>query len=187
MGMLLPVFTPSHAHTQINTNGILSFGGELVGFLNLPFPLGNPLIAPFYANVDTTLPNDTATIVYFKSRDPALLHRTTELVRDNFGSLLARTGGFEALQVFVATWEHVGHYSMKNEVQNSFQVAIIQGATDTFVQFLYPEEGINWIQGDTGDSGLPDVRAQAGFAAEDDRTFMLPGSGTDNVRTVGRC
>uniref|UniRef100_A0A182XKY2 Nidogen n=1 Tax=Anopheles quadriannulatus TaxID=34691 RepID=A0A182XKY2_ANOQN len=175
-------YNEKYDRVYINTNGILSFGGELVGFLNLPFPLGNPLIAPFYANVDTTLPNDTATIVYFKSRDPTLLHRTTELVRDNFGSLLARTGGFEALQVFVATWEHVGHYSMKNEVQNSFQVAIIQGATDTFVQFLYPEEGISWIQGDTGDSGLPDVRAQAGFAAEDDRTFMLPGSGTDNVR-----
>ncbi|XP_035915634.1 nidogen [Anopheles stephensi] len=171
-------YNEKYDRVYINTNGILSFGGELVGFLNLPFPLGNPLIAPFYANVDTTLPNDTATIVYFKSRNPALLHHTTMLVHTSFSNHV----DFEAEQVFVATWEHVGHFALKNDVLNSFQVAIIQGAADTFVQFLYPEDGINWIQGDTGDSGLPDVRAQAGFAAEDDRTYALPGSGTDNVR-----
>uniref|UniRef100_A0A182NFC0 Nidogen n=1 Tax=Anopheles dirus TaxID=7168 RepID=A0A182NFC0_9DIPT len=171
-------YNEKYDRVYINTNGILSFGGELVGFLNLPFPLGNPSIAPFYANVDTTLPNDTATIVYFKSRDPSLLHRMTMLVHDSFGNHV----DFEAQQVFVATWEHVGHFNMQNDVQNSFQVAIIQGERDTFVQFLYPHDGINWIQGDTGDSGLPDVRAQAGFTGEDDRTFTLPGSGTDNVR-----
>ncbi|ETN61938.1 nidogen [Anopheles darlingi] len=175
-----PIFfyNEKYDRVYINTNGILSFGGELAGYLNLPFPLGNPSIAPFYANVDTTLPNDTATIVYFKSHDPALLDLTTLLVHQSFSNHV----DFEARQVFVATWEHVGHYNMKNQVQNSFQVAIIQGDADTFVQFLYPEHGINWIQGETGDSGLPDVRAQAGFTGEDDRIYNLPGSGTDNVR-----
>uniref|UniRef100_A0A182JJM2 Nidogen n=1 Tax=Anopheles atroparvus TaxID=41427 RepID=A0A182JJM2_ANOAO len=180
MDLEMPVYfyNEKYDRVYINTNGILSFGGEMVGFLNLPFPLGNPAIAPFYSNVDTTLPNDTATVVYFKSHNPNLLERTTRLVRENFGN----QADFEAQQVFVATWEHVGHYNMKNDVQNSFQVAIIQGAKDTFVQFLYPENGINWIQGETGETGLPDVRAQAGFSGEDDLTFSLPGSGTDNVR-----
>lgn len=62
------------------------------------------------------------------------------------------------------------------------KVAIINSEQDTFVQFLYPNTGLNWLQGDFGESGLPDIRAQAGFGAEDGRFFLLPGSGTENVR-----
>lgn len=60
-------------------------------------------------------------------------------------------------------------------------MAIICGEEETFVQFLYPDKGLNWLQGDVGESGLPDVRAQAGFVAEDGRFFSLKGSGTENV------
>lgn len=52
---------------------------------------------------------------------------------------------------------------------------------DTFVQFIYPTGGLNWLQGDIGPLGLPDIRAQAGFVAEDGRSFNLDGSGTENV------
>lgn len=61
------------------------------------------------------------------------------------------------------------------------KVAIINSEQDTFVQFLYPSNGLNWLQGDFGESGLPDIRAQAGFCAEDGRLFLLPGSGSGNV------
>jgi nidogen (entactin) len=47
---------------------------------------------------------------------------------------------------------------------------------------VYPQNGLNWVRGDTGDSGLPDIRAQAGFVSEDGRHFLLKGSGTDKVR-----
>lgn len=40
---------------------------------------------------------------------------------------------------------------------------------------------MNWLQGDQGESGLPDIRAQVGFIAEDGRFFTVVGSGTDNV------
>lgn len=176
--------TPAHFYSEryetvfINTNGILSFGSEFLHFLNLPFPIEYPAVAPFYANVDTTLPNDTAAIVHFKSQDLELLDRVSELVRNSF----SEAADFEATQLFVATWEHVGHFNMKNGITNSFQVALILGEHETYVQFLYPENGINWIQGDTGDSGLPDVRAQAGFISEDGRFFALQGSGTDNIK-----
>lgn len=46
---------------------------------------------------------------------------------------------------------------------------------------MYPSNGLNWLQGDQGESGLPDIRAQAGFIAEDGRFFTVTGSGTDNV------
>lgn len=61
------------------------------------------------------------------------------------------------------------------------KAAIICGEQDTFVQFLYPRNGLNWLQGDQGESGLPDIRAQAGFIAEDGRYFTVVGSGTENV------
>lgn len=57
---------------QINTNGILTFSGEYSNFVNFPFPIEYPAIAPFYANVDTTRTqeHDSATISYFQSKDP---------------------------------------------------------------------------------------------------------------------
>lgn len=61
-------------------------------------------------------------------------------------------------------------------------MAIICGEEETYVEFLYPESGLNWLQSDIGESGLPDVRSQAGFVAEDGRHFNLKGSGTENVK-----
>lgn len=61
-------------------------------------------------------------------------------------------------------------------------MAIICGEEETYVELLYPENGLNWLQGDIGDSGLPDVRSQAGFVAEDGRYSNLKGSGTESVK-----
>lgn len=49
------------------------------------------------------------------------------------------------------------------------------------MQFLYPEGGLNWLQSDIGESGLPDVRAQAGFISDDGQVYSLQGSGTESV------
>lgn len=46
---------------------------------------------------------------------------------------------------------------------------------------IYPSGGLNWLQGENGPLGLPDIRAQAGFIAEDGRFFDLDGSGTSAV------
>lgn len=61
------------------------------------------------------------------------------------------------------------------------KVAIITSQRDTYVEFLYPSSGLNWLQGDIGESGLPDIRPQSGFVAEDGRFYTLPGSGSDSV------
>lgn len=70
---------------------------------------------------------------------------------------------------------------MHDTCKIQLQAAIICGDQDTYVEFLYPSNGIQWLQGDQGESGLPDIRAQAGFVAEDGRFFTVTGSGTDNV------
>jgi nidogen (entactin) len=49
------------------------------------------------------------------------------------------------------------------------------------VLFLYPQNGIQWIQGEGKISNLPDARTQVGFMSGDGRIYILPGSGTDQV------
>lgn len=46
-------------------------------------------------------------------------------------------------------------------------MAIVSDESETYVQYLYPINGLNWVQGDIGESGLPDVRAQAGFVSSE--------------------
>lgn len=163
---------------QVNTDGILTFNSEFASFMNIPFPLDHAAIAPFYSNVDTTDSNDTTAIIFYESQDQDILQNATELIRQNFNE----ASDFEASSIFVATWENVGHFKSKNDVRNLFQVAIILSDEETYAQFLYPHDGINWIQADIGESGLPDVRAQAGFISEDGRFFNIKDSGTENVR-----
>lgn len=49
------------------------------------------------------------------------------------------------------------------------------------MQLIYPANGLQWLQAENGPLGLPDIRAQAGFVAEDGRHFNLEGSGSENV------
>lgn len=162
----------------MNTKGVLTFGSELPNFLNVQFPLEYPAIAPFYSNIDTTNAGGETSISFTKElRSERNIQKAYELVRRSF----ADANDFHIVDVLVATWENVGRYNANNSVQNTFQVAIICGEEETFVQFLYPQNGLNWLQGDLGESGLPDVRAQAGFVSEDGRHYELKGSGTDNV------
>lgn len=64
---------------------------------------------------------------------------------------------------------------------NTFQVAVISSDDDSYVEFLYPDNGIQWIKGTGSASSLPDALAQAGFISPDGRMYTLKGSGTDQV------
>lgn len=101
----------------------------------------------------------------------------TQLIRDRFED----AGDFSAQSIFVVTWNNVGYFNRKSDLLNSFQVVLIWSGEEAYTQFLYPQGGINWVQAETGDSGLPDVRAQAGFVSEDGRFYQLRGSGSENV------
>ncbi|XP_017775713.1 PREDICTED: nidogen-2 [Nicrophorus vespilloides] len=158
----------------INTNGLLSFGNEFPTFFNIEFPLDYPIVAPFYSNVDTT---KSGNISYYETTDRHLLDRAKSTVRDAFTN-----SNFIPISIFVVTWNKVGYYKAGNDYLNTFQVAIYIGNTDCFVEFLYPENGIQWIQGTGDESGLPDARSQVGFISADRRFYLLPGSGNDRVR-----
>ncbi|XP_017118518.1 nidogen [Drosophila elegans] len=162
----------------INTNGILTFNLEFPEYVNQAFPLEYPSIAAFYSNVDTSSSNDDTSISLFETKEQEILEKASSLVRYAFSS----QPDFKAHQVIVATWTNVGYFDSKTDRVNTFQVALIAGEQETFVQFIYPDGGLNWVQGETAGLGLPDIRAQAGFVAEDGRYYNLNGSGSEDAR-----
>jgi hypothetical protein len=50
---------------------------------------------------------------------------------------------------------------------------------------LYPENGIQWIQGESHPNELPDAKAQAGIMGED-KMYILTGSGTDQIQNIDK-
>lgn len=60
-------------------------------------------------------------------------------------------------------------------------MVIVTDGEESFVTFLYPDEGIQSIRGDGKIQNLPDPRAQAGFMSGDGRLDTLADSGTDRV------
>lgn len=61
---------------------------------------------------------------------------------------------------------------------------VISNGDDSYVELLYPDHGIQWVQGSGQVDGLPDALAQAGFISVDGRIFTLKGSGSDQVRNL---
>lgn len=161
----------------MNSNGVISFQTEIPNFFNIEFPLDYAVIAPFYTNVDTRA---TGKISYYETNNNALLRRATENVRDYFSS----EESFHATSLFIVTWYGVGYFKNGSDKINTYQAAIITDGTKSFVEFLYPKDGIQWIQGTGDESGLPDARAQVGFISADGKFFILPGSGTEQVRNL---
>ena len=69
---------------------------------------------------------------------------------------------------------------------NTFQLVVATDGNDSFVSFLLPEQGIQWIQGTGKNPNLPDARAQSGFVSGDGRFYLLKGSGSDQVSSLSK-
>lgn len=136
----------SYEHLWVNNNGNVTFTGPLSTFT--PFGLigaGTPIIAPFFADVDTR----------------------------GAGSGLTRYGygqtSYEGHNAFCVNWVNVGYYSGGTDKLNSFQLLIVsrpdlgQGAFDTVFNY----DKIQWETGSAsgGSGGLGGSSARAGFAS----------------------
>ncbi|XP_012216144.1 nidogen isoform X3 [Linepithema humile] len=162
----------------VNGNGVLSFARAMQRFFNIAFPLDDPVISPLYTHVDT---RGSGTVYWSETDSPEILARTGGLVRSAFKDAI----DFVPTHVFLATWVDVGYYNERNDKVNTYQVAISSNGTHSFVELLYPENGIQWIQGESHPSGLPDAKAQAGFMSEG-KMYTLRGSGTDQIQNVDK-
>ncbi len=143
----------------VNNNGNVSFAGPLATFT--PFPLlttATPMIAPFFADVDTRLGNTVT-----------------------FG-----TGTIDGQNAFGVNYNDVRHFSVFGANQglptNDFQLVLVDRSDvspgDFDIEFNYSQ--IQWEAGEASGSnaqGLGGSTARVGWTNGVDRAFELPGSG----------
>jgi hypothetical protein len=152
-------FGNNYSNFWVNNNGNLTFQSSLGTFTPQPFGTQNrqPIIAPFWADVDTSC---------------ALC-----------GEVYVATPNADTV---VATWNRVGFYPSDASKQNSFQVVLRNradtGAGNFDIDFRY--NTLQWTTGGAsgGSGGLGGTPAQAGFDAGNNVNFLtLPGSRTGQV------
>jgi len=112
LSVLFPYFDRYHSSLYVNTNGVVSFLVQVSQYTPNPFPLGDGrrLIAPFWADVDTT---NGGNVSYRESTDIVLLQRATGDVRRAF----IAQHKFTATWIFIATWERVAFFGARNSTQ----------------------------------------------------------------------
>ncbi|XP_065209284.1 nidogen [Planococcus citri] len=165
----------------VNANGLISFITTMSQYVNMQFPLDYPVIAALYANTDIRV---SGSVFYRETNDVSLLSRASQEIRQFFPNSGAR---FQATSLFIATWYRVGYYNQKYDKVNTYQIVIASNNEESYVEFLYADDGIQWIQGDGQlGTGLPDAKAQAGLVAANGRVHTLQGSGTDQIRNLIR-
>jgi hypothetical protein len=154
-------------HTQmfVNNNGNITFAGAVGTFTPSPFPIASqPMIAPFWADVDTR-------------------GTGTGIPPENLVYYDVRAG-----QITV-TWYRVGYYSGHVDLRNNFQLQIrnITDAMNYDIEFRY--QALAWTTGDAsgGSAGLGGTPGQAGFDAGNLMNFVtLPGSRTMSILDLVR-
>lgn len=148
----------------INNNGNITFDSPVSGFTPEPFPAStNPMIAPFWADVDTRGGNSDN------------LSNNVYVAAPN-------------VDTTIITWNDVGYYSGHTDLTNNFQLVLRDRSDDTGsngdfdIEFRY--DRLEWTTGDAsnGAGGFGGTPAQAGFDAGDNtNAFTLPGSFTNEV------
>ncbi len=148
----------------INNNGNITFNNPLGQYTPTAISgnTSNPMIAAFFADVDTrggaggVTPGGTSTGTNLLWYD---LDPTTGTI--------------------TITWDDVGYFGGHVDKLNAFQMQIVRvGSNDFDVSFRY--EDINWTTGDASDGqgGLGGQVARAGYSAGDGTNFFeLPQSG----------
>lgn len=153
LGWTVNFFGSTYATAYVNNNGNITFDGALGTFT--PFNLqttATPIIAPFFADVDT---------------------RTGNTVR--YG-----TDMVDGRQAFGVNWLGVGYYSVHTNLLNTFQLVMIDrsdiNAGDFDFEFNYGD--INWETGDAsgGSGGFGGSPARAGYSNGIDTNFEIAGS-----------
>jgi len=186
-----PFFGVPQLTLFVNNNGNITFTSSLPDFTPFVFPSGNKVIAPYFADVDTTGPPDVSgdglDDVYFSERtNQSDLRGISTIVNKAFG------GAFAATSAFVATWDHVGYYSSNVDKLNTFQVVLTTNGVQSFVIFHYLDNGMQWEAGDA-DGGVggfipiggTGTSAAAGFDAGDNVNFFtITGSLMPGISTI---
>ena len=81
------------------------------------FPLGGgrKFIAPFWADVDTTMV--VGNVWHRRSKETTLLTKATEQIRRAFSLV---ESDFTAKELFIVTWDKVGYFNQKSDKVTKF-------------------------------------------------------------------
>ena len=152
----------SYSSLWVNNNGNVTFDGPMSTYT--PFDLTTsttPIIAPFFADVDT--------------RGSA------------GGTVTYGTDEVDGHPAFGVNWNAVGYYNQQDDLTDSFQLVIIDRsdlAPGAFqIEFNY--DHIDWETGDAsgGEGGVGGTSARAGFSdgTGPDGSWELDGSGVNGT------
>ncbi len=161
MGFSINFFGNEYNMLYVNNNGNVTFDQSLRTFtpFGLTEDVGIPIIAPFFADIDT---------------------------RDQSSGLVTYgTGVVDGNDAFGVNWIDVGYYNSHAEKRNSFQLVLIsrpdRGVGDFDIEFNYSD--IRWETGDAsgGTNGFGGDSARVGFTKGTGNIgtyYELDGSGT---------
>lgn len=165
----LNFFGTSYNSLFLNNNGNATFGSAMSTFTPTAITgvTDNPMLAPFFADIDT--------------RGGAT---TADGVGHSMGTNLVYWDLDESAGRFIATWDDVGYYSNHTDLSNAFQLILTKvGDNGDFdIEFRY--EDINWTTGDSssGTNGLGGTVARAGFTSGNGTDFFeIPASGNQDA------
>lgn len=159
-GFTANFFGPSYTGAYVNNNGNITFTGPMSTFT--PFPIlttGTPLIAPFFADVDTRAAGSS-------------------LVTYGTGTVGTRAA-------FGVNWLDVGYFGVHDDLLNSFQLVMIDrsdiAAGDFDFEFNY--RSIQWETGDasSGSGGLGGSSARVGYSNGISTALELCGSAVNGA------
>ncbi len=153
----------------VNNNGSVSFGSAMSSFTPTAITgsTANPLITPFWADVDTRAGAAAPT--------PGGTSTGSNRVWYDFDTVEG---------VFTVTWDDVGYFNRKTDKLNAFQLRLHQvgDSGDFDIEFRY--ETMNWTTGDFsgGSGGLGGTVARAGYSSGNGLDFLeLPQSGNQSA------
>ena len=130
----------------VNTNGHISFDDPLDFYDPRPFPIPDlPLIAPYWADVDTT-PPDGGQIWYRISTNNCLI---TDLIESIVSSQLTLSS-FTPEYMVIVTWDHVGYYEERTDKTNTFQCILAADNVTSYVIYQYADDEIQWTTDSLG-------------------------------------
>jgi hypothetical protein len=165
IGFTINFFGANYSNLYVNNNGNVTFTGPLSTFT--PFPIvsnGTPMIAPFFADVDTRNPG-SAVVTY-------------------------GAGVFEGRTAFGVNWVDVGFFSNQIIPTNSFQL-ILQDRSDINTgdfDIIFNYDRVLWETGQASGgnaSGLGGSSARVGYTNGVGTSFEFAGSAVNGALLDG--
>ena len=158
LGFSAYFFGTSYANTYVSNNGYVTFntgqGTYTPTGLTASYS-GQPIIAPFYADVDTT----------------------------GVGTVTYGSGTYNGNQAFGVTWNNVGYFPSATDKTNTFQMLLVNRADVSAGAFdiIYNYGSIQWETGSAsgGTNGFGGFSAAVGYANGTGAAgtyYQLPGS-----------